>query len=47
MNNSIPKTVLNSAATVIFGCLLFSGEYSFAEEIKKDLISSDQILKQS
>ena len=43
MNNSIPQTYLTSAATVIFGCLLFSGEYSVAEEIKKDLTSSGQI----
>ena len=47
MNNSIPKTFLTSAAAVIFGCLLFSGKYSFAEEIKKDLPSSDQILNKS
>ena len=47
MNNSIPKTFLTSAAAVIFSCLLFSGEYSFADEIKKNLTSSDQILKQS
>jgi len=47
MNNSIPKTVLTSAAVAIFGCLFFSGEYSFAEEIKKDLTSSDQILNKS
>ena len=47
MNNSIPKTVLTSATAVIFGCLLFCGEYSFAEEIKKDLTSSDQILNKS
>ncbi len=47
MNNSISKKFLTSAATVIFGCILFSGEYSLAEEIKKDLTSSNQILNKS
>ena len=47
MNNSIPQTFLTSAAAVIFGYLLFSGQYSFADEIKKDLISSDQIFNKS
>ena len=47
MNNSISQTFLNSVGTFIFGCLLFAGEYSFAEEIKKDLTSSDQILNKS
>ena len=47
MNNSISQTLLNTVATFIFGCLLFCAEYSFAEEIKKDLTSSDQILNKS
>ena len=47
MNNSISQTLLNTVATFIFGCLLFCGEYIFAEEIKKDLTSSDQILNKS
>ena len=47
MKNSNSQKILTSAASVIFGCLLFSGEYSFAEEINKDLKSSDQILNRS
>ena len=47
MNNSIHQPFLTSAATLIFGCLIFSGEHSFAEEIKKDLTSSDQIFNKS
>jgi len=47
MNNVIAQTILNSVSTFIFGCLLFSGDYSFAEEIKKDFTSSDQILNKS
>ena len=47
MNNLIHQTFLTSASTLIFGCLIFSGEYSFAEEIKRDLTSADQILNKS
>tara|TARA_Y100000589_G_scaffold74052_1_gene67351 strand:- start:1695 stop:2171 length:477 start_codon:yes stop_codon:yes gene_type:complete len=44
MNNLIYQTFVTSAATLIVSCLTLYGEYSFAEEIKKDLTSSDQIL---
>ena len=47
MNNFVHQTFLTFTATLLFGCLHFSGQYCFAEEINKDLTSSDQILNNS